>query len=180
MKVYFTCRNTRLTAALRVFTEEKLERLSRYLDEDSEVHVIMSVQKHHREAEMVISSLLRSFTGTAMTDDLFAAVGLVVDKLEKQLRRDKRRRADRRRRNSRSARKRVLAGSSRDGKSHRTVLPLVHSEAHAAKPMSVEEAAEDLHHSEREFLIFRNSTSNRMSVVYRRDDGQIGLIEADS
>ena len=177
MRIHFTCRRTSLTPKLREFAEERIERLKRYLEEDCEVHVVLSVEKDRHEAEMMISSGRRQFTGAAITQDLYTSLLLVLEKMQKQLRRDKRRRTDRRRR-TRAVRERLLATGSRDGRRRRTPSPAL-PEPQPARPMSVEEAALDLDHSERDFLVFRNVASDRMSVVYWRQDGRIGLIEAD-
>ena len=177
MKIQFTCRQTSLTAELRSFAEDRLRRLERYLDDDTEVSVVLSVEKHRHEAEMNLVSARQQFTGAAITTDLFTSLSLVLDKIKKQLRRDKRRRTDRRRRGTRAARERSLG---RDPRSTRPIhRSKIRAEAPAAQPMSVEEAALDLEHSDKTFLVFRNVESDRMGVVYRRQDGHIGLIEAD-
>ena len=123
---------------------------------------------------MVLVSARQQFTGAAITSDLYTSLSLVLDKIEKQLRRNKRRRTDRRRRSTRATRERLLGREARS-----TRRSPIRAETPAAKPMSVEEAALDLEHSDRTFLVFRNAESNRMGVVYRRQDGHIGLIEAD-
>ena len=54
MRVRFTCRQTRLTPALREFTQEKLQRLDRYLDENAEVHVVLTVEKRRHPRQDVL------------------------------------------------------------------------------------------------------------------------------
>ena len=179
MKIHFTCRHTTLTPTLRAFAEDRIERLARYVDDSSEVHIVLSVEKHRQEAEIMLLSGRRQFTGTAITSDLYTSLSLVLDKIQKQLRRDKRRYTDRRRRSTRAVRERLLASNSRDGRGRGRPPSPIYREPQAAKPMSPEEAALDLDCSERDFLVFRNSESDRMTVVYRRQDGRIGLIEAD-
>ncbi|MCZ6746800.1 MAG: ribosome-associated translation inhibitor RaiA [Acidobacteria bacterium] len=178
MTIRFTCRQTRLTPALRQFAEEKLSRLQRYLDADSEVHMVLSVEKHRHQAEMMINSARRLFTGTAITDDLYAAIGLVLDKLEKQLRRDKRRRNNRRRRETRQIRTTAEATASRgNGHGGKRSLPRILREKRPLRSMSAETAADDVEESQQDFLVFRNSESEQLSVIYRRPDGRLGLIE---
>jgi putative sigma-54 modulation protein len=181
MKVHFTCRHTRLTPTVRSFTEEKIERLSRFLDEGTEIHVVLAVEKHRHQAEMLINSTRRHFAGTAITDDLYSAVGLVVDKLEKQLRRDKRRRTDRRRREARGVREQASDASPDNGQGDLpgSLPPGVEMVSEPAPLMSVEEAVLDLDGSERGFVVFTNTSSERVSVLYRRPDGVFGLVEAE-
>ena len=179
MKVHFTCRRTSLTPAIRSFTEDKLARLSRYLDEGSEVHVVLAVEKHRHQAEMVINSSRRHFAGTAITEDLYSAVGLVLDKLEKQLRRDKKRRADRRRRSVPAPADEARTLPSGNGREQASEGKGIQPDIQAARLMTVQEAAVDLERTELGFVVFKNSDSDRMSVLYRHPDGRIGLVEAE-
>ena len=177
MTIHFTCRQTRLTPALRQFAEEKLTRLERYLDKDREVHMVLTVEKHRHQAEMTINSARRHFAGTAITDDLYSAIGLVLDKMGKQLRRDKRRRTDKRRHDGRQARtgesQALQAGNGTGMESARRIL----KETARSRPMTADEAADDLIASENPFLVFRNTESGQMNVLYRRPDGELALIE---
>ena len=178
MTIRFTCRQTRLTPALRQFAEDKLSRLERYLDADSEVHMVLSVEKHRHQAEMMINSTRRLFTGTAITDDLYAAIGLVLEKMEKQLRRDKRRRNDRRRREGHLLRTPGAAPTAHDnGHGLPEAEARILREKGTLPTLSAEAAADDMEESQREFLVFRNSESEQVSVIYRRPDGRLGLIE---
>jgi putative sigma-54 modulation protein len=179
MKVHFTCRRTSLTPAIRSFTEDKLERLSRYLDEGSEVHVVLAVEKHRHQAEMMINSSRRHFAGTAITEDLYSAVGLVLDKLEKQLRRDKTRRANHRRRLAREAVAAAGTLSSGNGREQVAQETGIEPDIQPARQMTVAEAAANLERAELGFVVFRNADTDRMSVLYRHLDGRIGLVEAE-
>lgn len=178
MTIRFTCRQTRLTPALRQFAEEKLSRLQRYVDADSEMHMVLSVEKHRHQAEMTINSARRLFTGTAITDDLYAAIALVLEKLEKQLRRDKRRRTDRRRRETHEIRRVAESTASREnGHGSKGPPPRILREKVQLRSMSAETAADHVDESQQDFLVFRNSESEQISVIYRRPDGRLGLIE---
>jgi putative sigma-54 modulation protein len=177
MTIHFTCRQTRLTPALRQFSEEKLARLERYLDKDREVHMVLTVEKHRHQAEMTINSSRRHFASTAITDDLYTAIGLVLDKMGKQLRRDKRRRTASRRHDPRPVRAAgtldTPSGNGGGSVSQRRIL----KEDTRTEAMTVDQAADDLVASESPFLVFRNTESGQMNVIYRRPDGDFALIE---
>ena len=130
-------------------------------------------------AEMIITSKFGHFTATAVTSDLYGSLLLVMEKMERQLRREKRRRTDRRRRAGVLARTRPPGRRPARSGPRRPRPVHLYPEPQAAKPMSVEEAVLDLNRLERDFLVFRNAQSERMSVVYRRRDGEIGLIEGN-
>ena len=84
MKVDITGRQTDLTPALRKFAEEKLQKLRKLLEDPIEAHVVLSIIKHRHIAEIQIKSRSVVLSGTEETSDLYASIGEVVDKLERQ------------------------------------------------------------------------------------------------
>ena len=84
MKVDITARHTDVTPALREFAEEKLLKLTKLLDEPIDAHVVLSIMKHRHIAEIQIKSRNIVLSGTEETADLYASIGEVVDKLERQ------------------------------------------------------------------------------------------------
>ena len=96
MKIDMTGRHVEITPALREFVEEKLGKLERLLDTPLEAHVVLSINKHRQVAEIQIKTRTVVLSGTEETDDLYASVGEVVDKLERQALRHKERLHDHR------------------------------------------------------------------------------------
>jgi len=189
MKLDLTGRNIEITPAIRDFTEDKLSKLTKCIDEIIEAHAVLSVEKHRHIAEIVVKSRHHTFTGTDETGDLYASIGNVVDKIEKQARRLKGK-ATTRRKHARSTPE-VAAeaqesmrpappndgGDPAPGGMSRIVRG---NDLFTKKPMSPEDAALQFVDSRREFLVFRDSRSQRISVMYRRKDGNLGLIEPES
>ena len=89
MKIDITGRHIDVTPALKEFAEEKLGKLERLLDHEMEAHVVLWITKHRHIAEIQIKSGSQLFNGTEETGDLYASIGEVVDKLERQLLRHK-------------------------------------------------------------------------------------------
>jgi len=96
MKIDMTGRHVEITPALREFIEEKLGKLERLLDTPLEAHVVLSINKHRQVAEIQVKTRNAVLSGTEETDDLYASVGEVVDKLERQALRHKERMHDHR------------------------------------------------------------------------------------
>ena len=96
MKIDMTGRHVEITPALREFVEEKLGKLERLLDSPLEAHVVLSINKHRQVAEIQIKTRTAVLSGAEETDDLYASVGEVVDKLERQALRHKERLHDHR------------------------------------------------------------------------------------
>jgi len=84
MKIDITGRQTSVTPALRQFAEEKLQKLRKLLEDPIEAHVVLSIMKHRHIAEIQIKSRSVVLSGTEETTDLYASIGEVVDKLERQ------------------------------------------------------------------------------------------------
>ena len=84
MKIDITGRQTDVSPALRQFAEEKLQKLRKLLDDPIEAHVVLSIMKHRHIAEIQIKSRSVVLSGTEETSDLYASIGEVVDKLERQ------------------------------------------------------------------------------------------------
>lgn len=188
MKLDLTGRNIEITPAIRDFTEDKLSKIEKWIDEVIEAHAILSVEKHRHIAEIVVKVRHHVFTGTDETGDLYASIGNVVDKIENQARRLKDK-ATARRKHARStpevaaaAQESIRSAVPTDGGAPRAggTLRIIRSNEQAMKPMSPEDAALEFFDSQREFLVFRDSRSQRISVMYRRRDGNLGLIEPEA
>ncbi len=173
-------RNIAVTAPLRALAEEKARRLERHLGGPAKVRVVFSHEKHRYGAEVIATHRRRRWTAVQEAGDLKAALALAFEKIDTQAKRDAEKRRDRKHRTSPAPVKsaRALAGETsrppvspgRDGNR------IVRTDRLRVKPMSVEEAALSIENSRQEFIVFRDSSSERISVLYKRRDGDFGLI----
>ena len=185
MKLDLTGRNIEITPAIRDFTTDKLARLSKWIDEIIETHVILTVEKHRHNAEIVIKGRHHTFTGTDETGDMYASIGNVVDKIEKQARRQHDKTSGRRKQSRATIAVAMDDGgaigktpSGNHGSARATAGPrIIRTNEMIMKPMSPEDAAMEFSGSQREFLVYRDSRSQQISIMYRRKDGNLGLIE---
>ena len=187
MKVDITGRHTEITPALREFTEEKLQKLDKLLDGPSEAHVVLSIVKHRHIVEIQIKSRTGVLAGTEETGDLYASIGEVVDKLERQALKQKEKTHDHKHRRgprdpavTATIEANVAAAQPVDGESSATNPTgprIVHNRRIHVRPMSPEDAVLELEASEEELLVFRETQSERIHVLYRQKDGNYGLID---
>ncbi len=84
MKVIFTGRHVDVSDALRTFAQERIEKMSTYLDDVIDVHVTLSVEKHRHAAELSIKTRRAELLASAETDDMYASLSQALDKLETQ------------------------------------------------------------------------------------------------
>lgn len=185
MQVLVTFRNIEATEALREYAEAKVRRVvSKYFRRPLEGHVVLAVNKRRHRAEITVSADRGTLNAQDETGDLYSAIDQAVDKIERQAKKRKTRRTVHK---GASAAPRVAAAARpapprrprRRSAAKRAEPVLVQTERVTAKPMSVEEAMMQLDVSENTFLVFRNAADERINVLYRRSDGNYGLIESD-
>jgi putative sigma-54 modulation protein len=182
MKVDITGRHIEITEPIRKFTTDRLDRLRGIADEIMEVHVILSVEKHQRHiAEANIKTRHDFHHGQEVSSDMYTSIAVVLDKIEKQILKSKGRTMARKRRGNNHAG--VIPTSSVvevEEVLGQTLPRIIRNHEVAAKPMSVDDAAVAIDGSTHEFLVFRNAQTERLNVVYKRKDGNIGWIEPEA
>ena len=183
MKIEYFARNATIDDQVRRYAEEKLKKLAKFLDdpEAAEARLTLEHEKHHFVAEVQVSHRHGTLVAKETANQLLDAVNLAVDKVETQAERSRKKHKERRRRAQRQetnghhwpeeviARDSVVPG----GGHARRVVETTRLEI---KPMSIEEAALELEDSDRDFVVFRDMDSDRVSVLYKRRDENYGLI----
>ena len=181
MSLDITGRHIEVTEPLRKFVTDRLDRLRGISDEILESHFILTVEKHQRHiAELNIKTRHEFYHGEEVSTDMYTSIAVVLDKVEKQILKDKGRHAARKRRSNGNG---VVTTASivevEEVLGEKLPRIIRHHEV-AAKPMSVDDAASEIGDSEHEFLVFRNAQTERLNVVYKRKDGNIGWIEPEA
>jgi len=188
MNLDITGRHIDITPALREFAEEKLRKLEKLLDGPLEIHVVLGVEKHRHMAEIQVKSRTAVLSGTQETGDLYASIGEVADKLERQALKHKEKMRGRKHRPSPrdpdvAAAMEATAAAEAEPKEKGYEEPLPprirRSQRYSLKPLTVEDAVLSLESSGDELVLFRDSRTDRVSVVYRRKDGDFGLVESE-
>ncbi|MEJ2202443.1 MAG: ribosome-associated translation inhibitor RaiA, partial [Desulfuromonadaceae bacterium] len=157
--------------------QEKLERIYKYIDEPIDAQVVLSVEKKIRhKAVVTIAAKGITIKASDETSDMYAAVDAVVDKIERQLKRYKEKLKNHKPASGkeRQVQKTVFAAESIDvGAPEPTII---RSNSFPVKPMAVEEAVMQMDLLHKDFLVFTDSSTEEINVVYRRKDGNYGLI----
>ena len=184
MSVDITGRHIEVTEPIRKFATDRLERLHGVIDEILEAHFILTVEKHQRHiAELNIKTRRDFYHGEEVSTDMYTSIASVLDKVEKQILKSKERHVARKRHNNNHKGGEVITTASvvevEEVLGER--LPrIIRMNEVAAKPMSVDDAAIQIGDSDGEFLVFRNADTERLNVVYKRKDGNIGWIEPEA
>jgi putative sigma-54 modulation protein len=158
---------------LRDYVSDKITKVKRYLEDPIECHVVLSVEKHRHAAEVTIVADGFKINGQETTTDMYSAIDMAVDKIEKQIKRH-RERLRQRTGNSKAASPEApeVAPEAAEGEPR-----IIRAEDYEAKPMHLEEAVMELKTGRDDFIVFVNAASERINVLYRRKDGNFGLIE---
>jgi putative sigma-54 modulation protein len=181
MGVECTGRNVEVTPSLRRLAEKRARRLERHLGGPADIWVVLSHEKHRFGAEVIATHRRRRWKAAQETGDPRAAVALAFEKIDAQAKKDSERRHDRKGRPSvrlppatetaAPARPRRPGSAAPAGETR-----IVRAARQPIKPMSVEEAALRIESLGLEFVVFRDSGSEKISVLYRRRDENLGLI----
>jgi len=168
MELNLTFRHMEATDSLRNYAIDKIKKLKKYLDTPLSANVVLSVEKFRHIADVSINVDGTIIRGVEETGDMYSAIDLVVDKLEKQIK--KHRSKIRQRRGEEQVKEDREDVESLEEN-------LIEAEQMIAKPMDPDEALMQLKANGLEFIVFRNSTTQKINVLYRKSDNRFGLIE---
>jgi putative sigma-54 modulation protein len=179
MQVNITFRHLEPTEALKSHVRGRVEHVQRYLDRPTEAHAVLHVENLHHHAEITLKAGRYLLRGTARTQDMYASIDAAADKIERQLKKHKERIQD----HKGAAREYVPVEIRHDildviAHPERPSHRVVKSEQFQAKPMTVDEAVLQLDLLNAKFFVFQNAKDGAINVVHRREDGNLGLIEA--
>lgn len=177
MKIILSGKNIEITDALRNQVNKKVSKLERYFDENVEAQVTLSVEGYRHIIEVTIPVDGVVIRGEEATDDMYASIDMVLDKLERQIRKHR----------TRLERKIKKGAFKNDTPLFSPDVPfededkprIVRTKRFAVKPMDVEEATLQMELLGHSFFVFTNSSSDEVNVLYKRKDGNYGLIEPD-
>jgi len=177
MQAIISTRGLTISTTYKDALTRKLEKLERLLPKLIEAKIVLSKEKHRRTAALTMVAKHRTFYSEETAEDLAAAVDLAIAALGRQVRgvKDRVRKHTSRRANARTTPAVEAPGAVPPAAS--ALPPGVVVRQAAAKPMSVDEAVDQLHLSGEQFLVFTNDQTDVINVLYRRKDGGLGLIE---
>ncbi|MGE5554084.1 MAG: ribosome hibernation-promoting factor, HPF/YfiA family [Betaproteobacteria bacterium] len=180
MQIVLKGKNVEITPALRAYAEKKVGKLEKYFDQAPvTAQVMMRLERELQIVEVTLQVDALLLRGEERTGDMYASIDGVLEKLERQIKKYK----------TRINRKLRTEAGTRPQEARPPVSPeepeaelpgqIIRTKRFPIKPMSVAEAVMQMDLLGHDFFVFRNSTSEEINVVYRRTDGNFGLIEPD-
>jgi putative sigma-54 modulation protein len=182
MDIHLTARHMELTDGLRTHVEERLGRLTRIYGRLTDLHVILTAEKHGQIAEISTSVNGRTLVSREESQDMYASVDRAVDKMERQLKTVREKITNRKGRlparggGIEEPREREVTSRIASAPSNGEIT-FVHEETIPVYSRSMEDALSELNRGTTDFVVFENQDTAQVSVIYKRRDGNLGLIE---
>lgn len=172
--------NIEVTPAIREYVEKKVAKLERYFTESPEAKVNVNLrfnQDKTSKVEITIPMPQLVLRAEETNEDMYAAIDLIVDKLERQIRKHKTK-VNRKFREKGNVAAMFTTAVAEPVETDEEELEVVRTKIFDLKPMDSEEAILQMNMLGHNFYVFTNAETNRTNVVYKRKDGRYGLIEA--
>lgn len=174
MKFIIVGRNIEVTPGLRAAVEEKIGKLDKYFNPDTEVHVTLSVEKDRQKIEVTIpvkGSIIRS---EQVSNDMYVSIDLVEEIIERQLKKYKNKIVDKQQAVA-SFSKAYVENDYTDDEE----IKIVRTKKFDIKPMYPEDACIQMELLGHSFFVFCNAETDQVNVVYKRKGDTYGLIEPE-
>jgi putative sigma-54 modulation protein len=176
MEFEYTGRHMDVTPALRAHVEDHFQKIDHiFNDTTARAHVIIEVEKNRQIGEILVHWRDHTLTATDTNADMYMALTRAIAKIEKQALKLKKKIIDRKQGGKRAS----AVAPQPDGLLEASPSPprIINARRYAVKPMTAEEAAMRLSGEADQFLVFRDADTDRVGVLYKRKDGNFGLIE---
>lgn len=183
MKISVTFRHMSSTEALDAYVKEKVGKVAKLLNDACEAHVVLSVERHMHQAhiELITGGAFR-IRADERSEDMYQSIDLASDKLAKQVKRYREKTRDHRDANVRGRELQhqiFRARAEAEGQDVSTEKPhVLRTETITAQAMTVDDAMIKMDLLNSEFLVFTDTNTHHVNVMYRMHDGSYGLIEA--
>lgn len=174
MNVHFTARQAVLTPEIRDYCEKRLGSLRSLSGDIMDVNVILGVQKNRSRAEIHVKAKGASLVVTEESLDMMSSLNQAFDNLEKKIKKEREKWRERKRRGGRERKEFVAFPETAEAEKR-----VIRSPVFSAKPLSLDEALAQFESKNRDVLVFRREGSERWAVLFRRKDGNLGLVEPE-
>lgn len=170
MNIIVNGRHLEVTSALKSYAEEKIRKFDRYLSNITEAIVTLSIEKYRHKAEVLLKANGVLIQAEGVTGEIYSSIDEVVEKLERQVKKYKEKLVSHRKGEGKTAEAIVKTPVAETGR-------IIKRKRFDMKPMSPDEAVMQMELLDKNFFVFTNDTSGDINVIYRRKDGNFGLIE---
>lgn len=179
MKIVIHGRNIQVTDALEESVCKKLSKLDKYFSQELEAHVTLGVEKNNQIIEVTILVNGMHLRAQERNADLYIAIDSVVDKIYKQIRKQKTKLLRKYHENKELKNSSILFDNIEVDEDDEEIDKIVKTKKFPIKPMFRDEAILQMEMMGHDFYVFINAETNVVNVLYKRSSGNYGLIEAE-
>ncbi len=174
MNINFTARHTTITPEVEEYCKKRIETIEKLLGYPIEVNIVLSLEKYRNKVEVKIKIKGATINAEEETQDMLSSLSVVFDNLERRIKKGKEKLRKRKRRKDNE-----ITGLSSTPESQELEKRVIRSGNFSLKPILVDEALMLFESSKEDAFVFRKFSSEKWAVLYRRKDGNIGLIEPE-
>lgn len=174
MRYVITGRNIDVTEGLRNAVQEKIGKLEKYFNEDTEVHVTLSVEKERQKIEVTIPVKGNIIRSEQVSSDMYVSIDLVEEIIERQLKKYKNKIIEKQQARDSFSSEYIDKEYEEDDS-----IKIIRTKKFGIKPMDPEEACVQMELLGHNFYVFSNSETDEVNVVYKRKGNTYGLIEPE-
>jgi len=178
MQTSVTFKNLDPSDNLKSYVSNKLNKLDKLLDNPAEANVVLSVEKIRHIAEIKVTGDRLNINCREKTNDMYSSIDMALNKLEKQIKKSKQKiKSHRQGARSEFKEKQSAAGAMAQTPFDENIEPGIRVRNIDFKPMDIEEASMQINLVSDNFIVFTNARTNKVNVLYKRKDGELGLIQ---
>ncbi|MCD9187379.1 MAG: ribosome-associated translation inhibitor RaiA [Pyrinomonadaceae bacterium] len=175
MKYEYTGRHIDVTPALKSHVEEHFDRIGHLFNgKPAKAHVVIEVERGRHRSEIIVKWRNDVLTANATSPDMYKSLSQTIAKIEKQALKLKNKVIDKK---QKAVKVSAVSTKGTEVKPEPASPRIISAKRYAVKPLTDEEAILRLHEEENQFLVFRNAETEKIAVIYKRKDGNYGLIE---
>ncbi|HYA13993.1 MAG TPA: ribosome-associated translation inhibitor RaiA [Syntrophales bacterium] len=178
MKISVTFRNKEGENWHKEYIDQKLKKLEKYLDTPVEARVVLSVEKFRNVAEVNLMTNGQNVNAKEEAKDMYLAIDNAIEKIERQLKKRKERIRGHKTNSTRG--EGIATAEQYSDEDEVQETKIVEVKKVTLKPMSLDDAIMEIDSSRNRFVVYRDSSTENVSIIYVRDDGKYSLIETSS
>ncbi len=177
MEIKLNFKNFDPTEQLKQYVRDRFQKLEKYIkrSDSSVLQLNFSVEKYRQNAEAILQADDIHLSAQEETEDMYATIDSVLDKLETQLRKERDKQKDKRK--GKNFKNTNVEESDFASLSSKGSARVVQTDNFEPKPVDIDEAVDQLESLDAHFLVFFNVANDRVNVIYRRKNGDYGLID---
>lgn len=176
MQLDITFKNIESTDALKDYASKRLSKLDKYVDKPSEIHAVLSVEKRRHTADVTLSADGVVINAVEITEDMYSAIDMVMDKLERQVKKHKEKSQAKKGQAHAQFEASEEAPAPKAPRS-RKKPKVSYQRGYFMKAMSTDEAILQMGAVEEDFIIYQNADTKQINLVIKRADGTLSVVE---